>query len=331
MKYAITKPTFIDTTNTDQIIRLAYQTVKSNSWLAVTGEVGMGKTALFNRFNNFLRGKPDKYIVVDAGKCWETSDEGISIPFLMKRMIQTIRPGDHVPGNLNEKYFRLKDCLIWARSIKRKVILLLDEAQALKMAGLRDLKKIHEIADGEDDHLFSIVMFLKPETRISSVLSSPEIGYRVQEVPMKPLRDDEMIRVAQEGFGISFEKGKNQSSTQQLFIRSCGGQTPLAIRNMIRSLALIYPDFDGVIRSNHVQNVLTEGYTAIMRRLKIANREIRAGLRANHGIEVDAATVQAAIRGDEKVKPEIRDSVLSEVARKIKEKTKKYNNTVFTD
>ncbi|EMO00303.1 ATP-binding protein, partial [Leptospira interrogans] len=139
MNALLTKqPEFVNTRNTDKITKLAYQAVKNNSWLAVTGEVGMGKTYLYNSLLEFFSNQPQKYILVHVGPAWESALGGLSIAFVMKHMIRSIRSSEHVPGNLNERYFKLRELLIWAKSIGRKVVLIIDEAQALRIGGLRD-------------------------------------------------------------------------------------------------------------------------------------------------------------------------------------------------
>ncbi|EIE03248.1 ATP-binding protein [Leptospira licerasiae] len=334
MKGLLSKqPNFVHTRNTDKITRSAYQAVKNNSWLAVTGEVGMGKTFLYNSLVEFFSSQPNRYILVHAGPAWESALCGISIPFVMKHMIRTIRPGEQIPGNLNERYFRLREHLIWANSIGRKVVLVIDEAQALRISGLRDLKKIWEIASGEFDHLFSIIMFLKPETKISAIFAGPEIGHRVTSSYMAPLERSELLKIAEEGFGIKFERGKAGETTRDLFVRGCRWQTPLAVKHMIEGLVFAYPEIqsDRTVRETHVRNVLSDGYTKIMQRLRISLREIKEGIRLRHKKLLDNGTIQAALKGEDTVSPEIVSVVRSELVNRIREKTKKYDESIFSE
>ncbi|EMM99155.1 AAA domain protein [Leptospira noguchii str. 1993005606] len=327
------RPDFVNTRNTDKITKLAYQAVKNNSWLAVTGEVGMGKTYLYNSLLEFFSNQPQKYILVHVGPAWESALGGLSIPFVVKHMIRTIRPGEHVPGNLNEKYFKLRELLIWARSIGRKVVLIVDEAQALRIGGLRDLKKVWEISHEKDDHLFSILMFMKPETRISSILSSPEIGYRTIQAPMSQLSHSELIQIAEEGFKIKFERGKTGEKTKELLIRGCRYRTPLAIRNALLGIAFAYPEVlsDSMIRENHVRNFLSEGYLRIMDRLKISVKQIREGIKQRYQKDLDKVTIENVIKGEGEVSPEIESIVKNELIGRIRSKTNKYDETIFAE
>lgn len=327
------RPDFVNTRNTDKITKLSYQAVKNNSWLAVTGEVGMGKTYLYNSLLEFFSSQPQKYILVHVGPAWESTLGGISIAFVIKQMIRTIRPGETVPGNLNEKYFKLRELLIWARSIGRKVILIVDEAQALRIGGLRDLKKVWEISHESDDHLFSILMFLKPETRISSILSSPEIGYRTIHAPMNNLSHGELIQIAEEGFKVKFERGKAGEKTKELLIRGCRFRTPLAVRNTLLGIAFAYPEVlsDSTIRENHVRNFLSDGYLRIMDRLKISVKQIREGIKERYQKDIDKVTIENALNGEGKVSPEIEAIVKNELVDRIRSKTRKYDDTIFTE
>lgn len=323
------RPDFVNTRNTDKITKLSYQAVKNNSWLAVTGEVGMGKTYLYNSLLEFFSNQPQKYILVHVGPAWESTLGGISIAFVIKQMIRTIP----VPGNLNEKYFKLRELLIWARSIGRKVVLIVDEAQALRIGGLRDLKKVWEISHESDDHLFSILMFLKPETRISSILSSPEIGYRTIHAPMNNLSHGELIQIAEEGFKVKFERGKAGEKTKELFIRGCRYRTPLAVRNALLGIAFAYPEVlsDQTIRENHVRNFLSDGYLRIMDRLKISVKQIREGIKERYQKDIDKVTIENALNGEGKVSPEIEAIVKNELVDRIRSKTRKYDDTIFTE
>lgn len=334
MNALLTKqPEFVNTRNTDKITKLAYQAVKNNSWLAVTGEVGMGKTYLYNSLLEFFSNQPQKYILVHVGPAWESALGGLSIPFVMKLMIRSIRPGERVPGNINEKYFKLRELLIWARSIGRKVVLVIDEAQALRVEGLRDLKKVWEIAHGQEDHLFSILMFMKPETRISGILSSPEIGYRTVQAPMSQLSHSELIQIAEEGFKVKFERGEAGEKAKELLIRGCRYRTPLAIRNALLGIAFAYPEVlsDSTIRENHVRNFLSDGYLRIMDRLKISVKQIRAGIKERYHKDIDKVTIENALKGDGEVSSEIEAIVKNELVDRIRNKTRKYDDTVFTE
>ncbi|EKP13043.1 ATP-binding protein [Leptospira borgpetersenii] len=327
------RPDFVNTRNTDKITKLAYRAVKNNSWLAVTGEVGMGKTYLYNNLLEFFDNQPQKYILVHVGPAWESALGGLSIAFVMKHMIRSIRPGERVPGNLNEKYFKLRELLIWARSIGRKVVLVIDEAQALRVEGLRDLKKVWEIAHDQEDHLFSILMFMKPETRISSILSSPEIGYRTIQAPMSQLNHSELIQIAEEGFKVKFERGKVGEKTKELLIRGCRFRTPLAVRNTLLGIAFAYPEVlrDSIIRENHVRNFLSDGYLRIMDRLKISVKQLRAGIKERYQKDLDKATIENALSGEGEVSPEIEAIVKNELVNRIRNKTRKYDGTIFTE
>ncbi|EMN48928.1 hypothetical protein LEP1GSC088_3473 [Leptospira interrogans str. L1207] len=267
------------------------------------------------------------------GPAWESALGGLSIAFVMKHMIRSIRSREHVPGNLNERYFKLRELLIWAKSIGRKVVLIIDEAQALRIGGLRDLKKVWEIAHEKEDHLFSILMFMKPETWISGILSSPEIGYRTIQAPMNQLSHLELIQIAEEGFKVKFERGKAGEKAKELLIRGCRYRTPLAIRNALLGIAFAYPEVlsDSTIRENHVRNFLSDGYLRIMDRLKISVKQIRAGIKERYHKDIDKVTIENALKGDGEVSSEIEAIVKNELVDRIRNKTRKYDDTVFTE
>lgn len=291
------RPSFVNTKNTDTIVRLAKEAVKTNSWLVVEGEVGDGKTFMFNQIKSLLEAKKNKHIIVNAGPVWESSISGISIPFIARHMIRAIRPAENIPGNQNERYFRLRDLLLWVEEQNRKVVLVIDEAQALRWSGFRDLKKLWELSSANQSHLFSIIMFMKPETRLSGILDSPEIGHRVFSFRSKPLTRVELLSIAEQGFNIKFPQGKTGEKTKELFYSNLSSKNPLSVENLIKAISFSYPEFqkDGVVRESYLRNVISDGIRTMMERLRISKREIRRRIQDDYGKDFDNRKIEESL------------------------------------
>ncbi len=241
-------PNFVDTNYTNRVIRSVRESVNENAWLAVFGQVGAGKTTLFEKLKHFYKDHPSKFTVIDLQRSFESFS--ISINFIMKMMIQELAPDASIPGNAHAKLAILKELLLSESAKRKKIILMLDEAQVLKLSLLRDLKKIHEISSPTQSNLFSIIMFGKNEGPWVKSLRGNEIGLRVRKTMLETLKRSEVLDFANRAFNLSWESGDKGEKAKQIFLKHVGDNSPLVIRDQISKLKRNPIYLETVTRSN---------------------------------------------------------------------------------
>lgn len=306
---------FIDTKNTDKVIRLAKNAVNNREWLVIVGEVGAGKSFLRKHLADFYSMYPNKFIVVDMGKCFEGSQ--LSIGNVMKSMLQKIAPDERIPGNISNKYEMLRKEL--AKTEKR-IIVFFDEAQNISQAGMRDIKMIHEIDHGDKEHLFSIIMFGKNSARWEHILNGAEVGWRVSKSYLYHLDKTEILNFACKSHDIKFESGKAGDRAKEMFL-SNSHPTPLGVKHMIDTIYACVPEFSGTITEETMKSALGTSLKTIMSRYKISQKRIQQRLE-EEGIRVDKSTISNVIQyKTDGIKPETANTIMDAALREIEEIT----------
>jgi ABC-type dipeptide/oligopeptide/nickel transport system ATPase subunit len=204
-------------------------TVNHNGFLAVIAEIGSGKTRICSELVDFWKQYPQKFAVV---KMHGFRHKYSRISAVMQLLFEEIKPGVDISAFMIEKkYQALGDVL---RETKKRVILVVDEAQDFNHQTFRDLKKIHEITGGGLKHLFSIILFGKTDRKWKQVFSTPELGFRIKHVSLDDLTQEEIIAIAEKSYLLTFQNERVKES----FARQIQFKTPLGIEfasNSIRN------------------------------------------------------------------------------------------------
>lgn len=229
------KNVFMRTEQIDRIYKAIDTTVSKNGWIAISGDVGSGKSRLLAEKVKTWAQDPQKYIVIPT-MSWKR--QGSRVASIMKRMIKAIAPDEHVPGDVEYRAERLKTCLMRATRQNRKVILTIDEMQDLSEQSIRELKKVHEITGLGQPHLFSIVMIGKNSENIDAIFNGREIGYRCRRINTSELDNAEVISFAEEVFGLSFPSGKDGKQAKDYFCEMAH-HSPLGVQYLTDNILSI--------------------------------------------------------------------------------------------
>ncbi|UOG61460.1 ATP-binding protein [Leptospira noguchii] len=288
---------FVDTENTNRVIRAIKQTVDGSHWECIVGHVGAGKTFLYEHMLHFWRDYPNRFQVIEMGRCYESFDYNINQ--IMKVMISELSPDREIPGNAHAKQLILREILTAAFKRKRKIVLLFDESQALSGKLLRDLKKIHEISIPEKENLFSIVMFGKNEGPwLRSLIKTQEIGWRIRKTNLEPLKDNEVLSFAERAFEVKFESGQNGQKSRQIFIQNTF-PTPLGVKHQIQKIERTFPGWNRVLTYDQAKIIFPQSFGEILKKLKITQREVARRVREITGKELSKAAISTYLSGDE--------------------------------
>ncbi|WP_026131446.1 ATP-binding protein [Leptospira santarosai] len=297
---------FVDTENTNRVIRAIKQAVDNSGWECVVGHVGAGKTFLYEHMLHFWKSYPNRFQVIEMGRCYESFDYNINQ--IMKTMISELAPDREIPGNAHAKQLILRDILTKAYEKKRRIILLFDESQALSGKLLRDLKKIHEISIPNRENLFSIVMFGKNEgSWLRSLIKTQEIGWRIHKTHLEPLKDNEVLSFAEKAYGIKFEAGQNGQKARQIFIQNTF-PTPLGVKYQIRNIERGTIGWNRILTYEIAKSAFPQTLSDILKKMKITQREVAKRVRDNTGKELSKAATSTYLSGDQ---AEIQKSRLS--------------------
>jgi len=219
----------IETTNTRAIKNAVRQTVDRNGMMAVVAEIGSGKTTMFNLLDEHWRAHPDKFRVVTV-KSFDSPYTRIGI--IMRFLLEAMNPSIHIPGG-NERRYKLLETELRKYAKKNfKIILMIDEAQDLKLQTYYDIKKIHEITGNGMKNLLSVVLFGKPSRKWDKLYAGPEIGYRMDITFLEQLNEEEIVRIAEAKHNIRFENDK----VRKRFCASLQYKTPLGIKYFTEAL-----------------------------------------------------------------------------------------------
>ncbi|EKR62296.1 hypothetical protein LEP1GSC036_0989 [Leptospira weilii str. 2006001853] len=288
---------FVDTENTNRVIRAIKQAVDSSGWECVVGHVGAGKTFLYEHMLHFWKSYPNRFQVIEMGRCYESFE--MNINQIMKTMISELASDREIPGNAHAKQLILRSILEEAYKKKRKIVLLFDEAQALSGKLLRDLKKIHEISIPDRENLFSIVMFGKNEGPwLRSLTRTQEIGWRIHKTILEQLKDNEILSFAERAFSIKFESGQNGQKARQIFIQNVF-PSPLGVKHQIRKIERSVAGWDRVMTHELAKTVFPQTISDILKKMKITQREVAKRIRDNTGKELSKAAISTYLSGDQ--------------------------------
>ncbi len=299
---------FLCTPCIEKIQRSIERAVKRDEWICISGQVGSGKTYIKNYYLNRWFRESQRYIVIEQ--------PSFAIPtsrmhIIMGRMLQAITPGEPIPRDIESRYIRLRTVLLRANRTKRKIILLIDEAQDTNSQTLRELKKIHELSGPNRQHLFSIVMFSKESEKMEIALEGEELGYRVRRCYLHDLSEEDIFFFA-EHFGCRFGQGEEDQAAKNLFLQGIR-PTPLSVLHFcgfVRELN----DFNGIVRLAHIkkyrsktlkerltsrgipQNLVGDRYVEIYQRQRPSKTTISRAL--NHELNTKTARDIRALASD---------------------------------
>ncbi len=301
---AIAKTDFVKTKESERIMKASHKAVDKNAWILVLGEVGMGKSTIQRQLVNFWKEHNDRFAVMEFnGFKIKTS----RINVMMKKMIRQVKPGEHVPGDIETRYEVFRAAMANAVQKKIKPIIVIDNAQDLSNDTLLELKKIHEVSALGLEHLFTIVMFGKYEMRFEENFKSRELRHRVQRFYLEKPSDAEIFEIARQTFGLTFEKGENKQLVEKIFLRKSEG-TPSGVKHIYNKLNF-QNDFDGVISLNRLRNSFEVSYVDELKKAGLTVNHVMKAYRDRFKKDIDKSTLSRALNyeRDDRTSQNVRD------------------------
>ena len=301
---AIARTDFIKTKESERIMKAAHKAVDKNAWILVLGDVGLGKSTIQRQLVNFWKEHSDRFAVMEFnGFKIKTS----RINVMMKKMIRQVKPGEHVPGDIETRYEVFRSAMASSVQKRIKPIIVIDNAQDLSNDTLLELKKIHEVSALGLEHLFTIVMFGKYELRFEENFKSRELDHRVQRLYLEKPSDTEIFEIAEKTFGLSFEKGENKELVKSIFLRK-SQRTPSGVKHIYNTLNF-RNDFDGVITLNRLRESFNVSYVDELRKVGKTVNHVMKAYRDRFKKDIDKSTISRALNyeRDDKTSQNIRD------------------------
>jgi len=207
---------FLSRSHEEALAHLSYALAQGDGFVEITGEVGTGKTTLCRAFLDTL--DPDTHVAY------------IFNPRLgPKQLIKTINDelGIKYDGNNTKDLIdQLNAFLMRKKTERKKVILLIDEAQNLNRHVLEQLRLLSNLETNKEK-LLQIILVGQPE--LSDILDSHELRQLGQRIALRyyltPLNFDETVEYIRYRISIASQKSSikfTRSAFRQIF-RYSGG------------------------------------------------------------------------------------------------------------
>ena len=202
--------------------------VRSEGFVAITGNPGMGKSFIKEMTLGKYREKGAKYEVIEFPAMAKNREITGAI---MSNMIRTLS-AERARGDIIARTTQLTRILLDV-SRTRSVILAIDEAHDLNPDTLYGLKKIHELGR-EGSSLFTILLFGQP--KLITMISPRELCQRIDHYEVDELSQEESAEFLKL-WDISIPSVK---AFDRFYNHS--GKTPLSIKHAVGVMKTFLPE-----------------------------------------------------------------------------------------
>lgn len=148
-------------------------------FLKIVGEVGCGKTVLCRQLLNTLQGEFVTAYIPNP----DMGPDDLLLALMAELGVQVTAPRHHLPGHQPISRHKLLDalaeCLLMHAHAGRRVVVCIDEAQAIPLATVESLRLLSNL-ETEKRKLLQLVLLGQPE--LDEKLSCPEIRQLLQRI-----------------------------------------------------------------------------------------------------------------------------------------------------
>lgn len=234
---------------------LEYGVLKQAGFTVLTGDVGCGKTTLVRRLIDEIRHQVTLGLLDNTHPRLTNLMEWVAMAFGL----------DYKSKDPVELYDSFVQFLASEQTIRRRVILIIDEAQNLDAETLEELRTLSNINAGPSS-IFQIILVGQPE--LEALLSRPELSQFSQRVvahyALKPLSEAETIRYIQHR--LTYAQGQPSLFAKdacRLIYRHSRGVPRLI--NLLCGTALVYAYAQGArqVDTALIRRVLDDGAVAL--------------------------------------------------------------------
>lgn len=283
---------FLETKASGKIKERILKIVKNGFNLLVTGAAGVGKTALVENVSQEL--KAQGYSVLDF-MASPNSDNRTN--FYCKQILKELEPDSKVPGAIELKLKELRRVFLSSFAHKKKIVLIIDEAQNLNLPTLRGLKNLREMSrivhDNKVFYQMSIILFCKNYRNFLDNFLNKDPGDRFLIEEMGTLDEAETIDLAKTVFNLKFEN--NQAKKE--FCEITGGY-PSAIEKIYYFLETS-SNFDGVVTTASLISAQLLQAKNVLRQAGMNEADFADWLKKEKDLNVSASEVKRAMQGKE--------------------------------
>lgn len=243
-------PSFVFSAATHQeaLNTLLVAVTSGEGFIKITGEVGTGKTMLCRRFLSML---DDSYV-----KAY------IPNPMMDPRgLMMSLGAEFEIPmppeGGLHEQLRVLNAFLLLFARENRKLVVCIDEAQAMPLETLETLRLISNLETAKRK-LIQVVIFGQPE--LDEKLATPEARQLRQRISfeyhLRPLSKEEVLHYVAHRLRVAGLKGDTLFSNRaaRLLYRSTAGVPRLLNIVAHKSLLTVYGEGGNRVKARHVRN-----------------------------------------------------------------------------
>jgi MSHA biogenesis protein MshM len=252
---------FIDLDGHHQAFDIVQRALASGEgFIKITGEVGTGKTLLCRRLLNQLT---DPFVTAYIPNPFLTPDgfmlalaEELDLPVVVEK------GRHHILGQINDK-------LVGLRQAGKRVVLLLDEAQAMPEASIESLRLMTNL-ETETEKLLQIVLFGQPE--LNDLLNRESLRQLKQRITfayeLPVLMHDEVVRYINDRLAKAGFPGLNLFSNKALddLYQASAGIPRLINILAHKSLLVAYGREDTKISHLHVARAVADTEDAHVKR-----------------------------------------------------------------
>lgn len=282
---------FLETVNSKRIMDRARKVTKNGFNLVVTGTPGSGKSAIAEELAREFKSEGFPVVDIMAG----AGDNRTN--FYLRMLLKELDPDSKVPGAIELKFKAIRKIFLGSYAHKKRIILIVDEAQNLNLSTIRGLKNIREqsrvVSDGKVHYMLSIIFFCKNYRNFLDNFVSKDPGDRFLMEEMETLDDVEVIDLAKSIFGLKFEN----NAAKKDFVEAVEGY-PSTIEKIYFSLETS-PNFDGLVTTKALTSArLIQAKTAL-RQAGLNERDLVDYMRSEKGVTVSVSEAQKAMSGKE--------------------------------
>ncbi len=288
---------FLETNNSKRIMDRARKVTKNGFNLVIAGTPGSGKSAIAEELAREL--KQDGIPVVDIMAGVGDNRTG----FYLKMLLKELDPDTKVPGAIELKFKEIRKIFLSSFVHRRRVVLIVDEAQNINLSTIRGLKNIREqsriVHDGKVHYMLSIIFFCKNYRNFLDNFVSKDPGDRFLMEEMERLEDTEVIDIAKSIFGLRFEN----NAAKKDFVETVSGY-PSTIEKIYFSL-MTSSSFDGVVTTKALTSARLIQAKQSLRQAGLNERDLVDYMRKSKEQTVSVNEVQKALSGKDTKNSEI--------------------------